>query len=243
MQLDVWTCNCRVYFMALIFQNIYDTQMRNGVKGSKAAVEVMEYVGVKDRADSLKAMVDAETKAASSIDDAKQQKEISDGERDATDKTDTEQSGLSKDATNIGCRNNIHVAEGLSKDQCAYYNALVYRTVRSLVVLTTEQTTALATKQVVEQLAALKIKPQPGTYFGIRYNVPESGESVTAPHRRSPPLREDRLQVFVSGVMQARGDEHRINPRDIIMLSDGGKPGPQICCIGLLLRCMLLLWQ
>ena len=161
----------------------------------------------------------------------------------ATDDTDKEQCGPSKDATNIGCGNNIHVAEGLSKEQCAYYNALVYRTVRSLVVLSTEQTTALATKQVVEQLPALKIKPQPGTYFGIRYNVPESGESVTAPHRRSPPLREDRLQVFVSGVMQARGDENRINARDIIMLSDGGKPGPQICCIGLLLRCMLLLWQ
>ena len=239
MQLDVWTCNCRVYFMALIFQNLYDTQMRNGVKGSKAAVEVMEYSGIKDRADSIKDMVDAETKAAASIDDAKQQMEISDGERDATDK---EQCGLSKDATDIGWRN-IHVAEGLSKEQCDYWNAIVYRTVRSLVVLTTEQTTALATKQVVGQLAALKIKPQPGTYFGIRYNVPESGESVTAPHRRSPPLREDRLQVFVSGVMQARGAEHRINPRDIIMLSDGGKPGPQICCIGLLLRCMLLLWQ
>ena len=240
MQLDVWTCNCRVYFMALIFQNLYDTQMRNGVKGSKAAVEVMEYPAIKDRADSLKDMVDAETKAASSIDDAIQQMEISDGERDATDK---EQCGLSKEPTHMLTRRDIHVAEGLSKEQCDYYNALVYRTVRSLVVLTTEQTTALATKQVVGQLAALKIKPQPGTYFGIRYNVPESGESVTAPHRRSPPLREDRLQVFVSGVMQARGDEHRINPRDIIMLSDGGKPGPQICCIGLLLRCMLLLWQ
>ena len=84
MQLDVWTCNCRVYFMALIFQNLYDTQMRNGVKGSKAAVEVMEYSGIKDRADSLKDMVDAEIKAASSIDDAKQQMEISDGERDDT---------------------------------------------------------------------------------------------------------------------------------------------------------------
>ena len=162
----------------------------------------------------------------------------------ATDDTDKEQCGPSKDATNIGCGNNINVAEGLSKEQCAYYNALVYRTVRSLVVLTTEQTTALATKQVAGQLAPLKIKPQPGTYFGIRYNVPESGESVTAPHRRSPPLREDRLQVFVSGVMQTRGDENRINTRDIIMLSDGGEPGPQqICCIGLLLRCMLLLCQ
>ena len=67
----------------------------------------------------------------------------------ATDDTDKEQCGPSKDATNIGCGNNIHVAEGLSKEQCAYYNALVYRTARSLVVLTTEQTTALATKQVV----------------------------------------------------------------------------------------------
>ena len=195
MQLDVWTCNCRVYFMALIFQNLYDTQMRNGVKGSKAAVEVMEYSGIKDRADSIKDMVDAETKAAASIDDAKQQMEISDGERDDTLPDQPPMSGdavASTISSPVTASTPRHVAEGLSKEQCAYYNALVYRTVRSLIVLTTEQTTALATKQVVGQLAALKIKPQPGTYFGIRYNVPESGESATAPHRRSPPLREDR---------------------------------------------------
>jgi hypothetical protein len=65
-----------------------------------------------------------------------------------------------------------------------------------------------------------------GKTFGIYYNVSESGESATAPHRRLCPFREQRYNVFVSGVMQARGSEESLRSSDVLFVSDGGKSGP-----------------
>ena len=215
-------------WQACIFSQTYDTVIRNAVKGNKKPSELMEYAGIVETVTSLQEMVEKEAnerdtaKALSNVDNedgglgTRPKKANGFASSDGAEGTDGAQ----------GVKTKSSVCNTLSPDRNAYWHALVQRTVRANVTFLPEQKTAMATRQILAPRKVTSMMPAAGTYMIMHYNIAEAGESATAPHIRSPPFNADRFSGFVSGVLQARGDEGKIQPRDIFMVNDNGKPGP-----------------
>ena len=61
------------------------------------------------------------------------------------------------------------------------------------------------------------------------YDVKQTGESITRPHIRIAPLREDKASKMVGGVVQARAKLQAgatsVIDGDMYVFFDGGRPG------------------
>ena len=63
------------------------------------------------------------------------------------------------------------------------------------------------------------------------YDVKKCGESITAPHLRTAPLRKDHCQKAVRAFLQSRGSME-MHEHDLLFFMDAGKHGSFVACQG-----------
>ena len=63
------------------------------------------------------------------------------------------------------------------------------------------------------------------------YDLKTSGESVTNPQTRKPPLRP-HFKKMIGGAIASRASETELNKRDVFLLFDAGKHGRSLCFTG-----------
>ena len=75
------------------------------------------------------------------------------------------------------------------------------------------------------------MKGDEGHFLAAIWDTSYSAESISAPHRRSPPLQKLNLSLFLDGFLKGRVDgtlpdsELPISHGDVIIMFDAGKPG------------------
>ena len=79
-------------------------------------------------------------------------------------------------------------------------------------------------------------KGSPKETVGIFFDVKLAGEALTAPHLRTPPLKEGRLPKLLNAVLKARVNDYSssqpaLDPADCFFLFDGCKRGSSLSLV------------
>jgi hypothetical protein len=115
---------------------------------------------------------------------------------------------------------NESISSNVSLDQ------RVERKVRAHVRLVVEPSTEAAVSNAIKDTPAGRFEAAvTQDYLTIAYDVVLSGECITCPHLRTPPLREPHLNRLVRGAVKARSEERSL-PKDVqVVMFDSGHTG------------------
>jgi len=103
---------------------------------------------------------------------------------------------------------------------------LAERKVRAHIRLITETSTEASLANALRDTPAVQCRPSTSTKFtAIVYDVLASGECLTQPHLRTPPLREPHLNRLVRGAVRALSEDESLPGNVQWVMFDGGHGG------------------
>ncbi len=198
----------------------YDNALKTGCRNRKSVAEMMEYTQLKECLDDTLEALGNEAKAAQATTDTAAASAAGDpaGRQDEASTT-TATSTTSPELA------------GLSDDKAQYWEAFAARTVKAHAKLVAEPSTETALAKILEDTTAGQTRA--GGVMDtvlIMFDPKQSGESITAPHLRTAPLRDAQLQKLVGAALAARKglqpSATTLIDGDLYVVLDGGKHGP-----------------
>ena len=221
-----------------IYTSEFDGQIRHATKCNKSIDELMEYSEFKTERSRIEELLNKEyteilgdndkSDTAASAGGRKLDSQTTPLKRGATAEDDG--SSTTKKA-NPNPGGNENTEEELD-DELRPWHAKVSRMFYAGIHLVAEHSEegTLSQTQIADQLKATTAARLNGEGQGmvIIYDVKSSGETITAPHRRVPPLREAAFKKVIGAALQCRGASDTIapiRPGDTILVCDGAKSG------------------
>ncbi len=113
-----------------------------------------------------------------------------------------------------------------NKDQVEKYKRRCNRIARAAIQLVPKPKTATALSKLVRESQASSIEDKNKVVINI-YACGRSGECVTNPSTRRPPLRQ-QYKDCMQAMLESREDPRELHPRDIDVTLDGGKHGAAV---------------
>ena len=112
-----------------------------------------------------------------------------------------------------------------------FWLAFAKRTVAAHVKLFTEPDSSSSVRDLLNKTTVAKVKGiDKEDCVMILFDVKQSGECITAPHLRVPPLRDEQLGKLITGVLESRRtsdpDAEVLIDGDVLCMFDGGRHGP-----------------
>lgn len=222
----------------IVYGITHDVSLKIAIKNHKTPRDVMEYLPVKTDVDEIKAALDTEgrtTKAATDVqdDDAQEDDDDEDGcKLPASAKGaaagSVPGSGLPPRSSLMECASAL---SGMSLADKKFWLAFAKRTVAAHIKLFTEPDSSSEVRHLLDTTTVSKVKGiDKEDCVMILFDVKQSGECITAPHLRVPPLRDEQLARLISGVLESRRtadpDGEMLIAGDVLCMFDGGRHGP-----------------
>jgi hypothetical protein len=233
----------------MVYGTNHDVSLKIALKSHKGPKDVLEYVPVKTDVDEIKAALETEGRTTKAAGDAF-------GDEEPEDDGDEHNGGASatgpatSDATKSGVPPRPPLTErapavsGMSVPDKKFWVAFAKRTVAAHVKLITEPDTSSDVRDALYKTAVAKVKGiDKGDCVMILFDVKQSGECITSPHIRVPPLRDEQIGKLLMGVLEARRgatpdpDAETMVDGDVLCMFDGGRHGTQrvqsmLCLLG-----------
>jgi len=236
----------------IVYGITHDVSLKIAIKNHKTPKDVMEYLPVKTDVDEIKAALETEgrtTKAANDVeeDDAQEDDEDEDGCKLPAGANGAAAGALP--GTGLPPRTSLmdrsSALSGMSLADKKFWLAFAKRTVAAHIKLFTEPDSSSEVRNLLNTTTVSKVKGiDKEDCVLILFDVKQSGECITTPHLRVPPLRDEQLGKLIGGVLESRRaidpDAEMLIDGDVLCMFDGGRhgsPAPNSCqCLALRLR-------
>ena len=117
------------------------------------------------------------------------------------------------------------------EDKILKYRSMAMHTVKQRVKLIVEPVSESAFATALSDAEIGKMRGTQERRILALYDVKKCGESITAPHLRTAPLRKDHCQKAVRAFLQSRGSME-MHEHDLLFFMDAGKHGSFVACQG-----------
>ncbi|CAK9003484.1 Uncharacterized protein SCF082_LOCUS7759, partial [Durusdinium trenchii] len=188
-----------VLFLAegLVFSNANDPTLKQALKNRKSITEALQYGGVEELVKEIDKQIEKEKKESGQ----------------ALPGTAPQPSTLSID-------DDLETDE----DKILKYRSMAMHTVKQRVKLIVEPVSESAFATALSDAEIGKMRGTQERRILALYDVKKCGESITAPHLRTAPLRKDHCQKAVRAFLQSRGSME-MHEHDLLFFMDAGKHG------------------
>ncbi len=198
----------------IVYAQEHNQTLKAGLKTRKTPQELLTVGSIAELMDTLQEVNNAQIQAAkdkaAAEKAAAEEKTVAAGAKDKKKKDDDEDDDLEK-------------VEQANKDEVMKYKRRCNRIVRAAVQLVPKPKTVTAMSKLIRESPASSVEDKDKVVINI-YASALSGECVTNPSTRKPPLRQ-HYKDCIQAMLESRTDPRELHAQDIYVALDGGKHG------------------
>lgn len=231
-------------WQATIFGIDYDAVLRNAVKNRRSFGETLDMAGIVEVVTEIREKHNAEKKKTNDRDDADEKDIIAAAAAPASDQD-------SHMAIVVTTMSSLKLADGsktiissaADSERLGYFRKQARRLIQTHVKLIVEPPTEGELAAELSQSMAGQVHGEKGTdrdgqpvhktMVAVWFDLKLAGEAMSAPHLRTPPLKEGRLPKLMNAVLRSRcrdfnADTAEMDFGDLFVMFDGGKHGNRV---------------
>lgn len=216
----------------------HDVSLKIAIKNHKAPKDVMDYLPVKTELDEIKAALETEGRTTKASGDIQEDTNLDDDDDDEGCKLPGGASPAAARGAPVAgmpqrpsLMERASVLSGLTLVDKKFWLAFAKRTIAAHIKLFTEPDSSSDVRDLINKTSIAKAKGiDKEDCVMILFDVKQSGECITAPHLRVPPLRDEQIGKLITGVLESRRagdpDADALIDGDVLCMFDGGRHGP-----------------
>ena len=221
----------------IVYGITHDVSLKIAIKNHKSPKDVMDYLPVKTDLDEIKAALETEGRTTKASDDIQADDNFDDEDDEGCRLPGGASPAAARGAPAAGMPQRPSLMErssalsGLTPVDKKFWLAFAKRTLAAHIKLFTEPDSSSDVRDLINKSSIAKAKGiDKEDCVMILFDVKQSGECITAPHLRVPPLRDEQIGKLITGVLESRRagdpDADALIDGDVLCMFDGGRHGP-----------------